>query len=58
MVVFTTIITPILLKPDFKIGPNQPHPEAAFSNAYEELDRLRDEGNPESSEETSDQSDK
>ena len=60
MVVFTTIITPILLKPVFKIGPNQPHPEAAFSNAYEELDRLRDEGDPENfseSTESSDQSD-
>ena len=42
MVVITTIITPILLKPVFKIGPNQPLPEAGFSNAYEELDRLRD----------------
>ena len=41
VVVITTIITPILLKPVFRLGPNVPYQETKLSDPYEEVSKLR-----------------
>lgn len=42
VVVITTIITPIILKPVFKVGPPQPLTiEPGFSNNYDQIDKYR-----------------
>lgn len=41
VVVITTIITPILLKPVFKLGPNLPYNEAKLGDNYEEVSSYR-----------------
>ena len=41
VVVITTIITPILLKPVFRLGPTQPFNEARLAENYEEVSKYR-----------------
>ena len=41
VVVITTIITPILLKPVFRLGPTQPFNEARLAESYEEVSKYR-----------------
>ena len=41
VVVITTIITPILLKPVFRPGPTQPFNEARLAENYEEVSKYR-----------------
>lgn len=41
VVVITTIITPILLKPVFRLGPNVPFNEAKLGENYEEVSKYR-----------------
>lgn len=41
VVVITTIITPILLKPVFRLGPSHPYNETRLADSYEEVSKYR-----------------